>query len=371
MSAMAQPRPWQPTAEQWAQFQALTPEQQAAAMQGDPNQATDQGPYAWGGYGNAQPNSQVQYQPTGTAMTGGQPQQGGALTFQQANDPTYIRQQLTQAMTQKAQALGQPPPTPEQIDANMHYITQPDTYGDGQVRSGWSPYWADRFGTPGAEGASGADRGGASTLVPGGVPQGGGTSFGQMAGFSSQPVNGVASFNAPGLLAPYTKEFQPTNINTILNADAFKAAQANGMDELSRSAAARGTLLTGGFGKDLMKYSMGLSLGELNNQFNRDATTYGTNRDTFYGNQNNAFNKMNAFTNTGAGIAQNLGGYGSGYAQNAQVNANNQGGLITGQGDYDASTGLANASNTSNTVGNAAKNATEIDWAKIFGRPRV
>jgi len=100
-----------------------------------------------------------------------QPQQGGSLTFQQANDPTYIRQQLKAAMTKRAQASGQPPPTAADVEQNMHYITQPDTYRDGQVHSGWSPYWEDKFGTPGREGGSGADLGDSSTLVPGGGGQ--------------------------------------------------------------------------------------------------------------------------------------------------------------------------------------------------------
>lgn len=287
------------------------------------------------------------------------------LSFQQVNDPAYIREQLTAAMTRKAQALGQPPPTPEQVEQNMHYVTQPDVYGDGQTRSGWSPYWEDRFGTPGSEGASGADRGGASTLVPGGDAPAPGQTLGQMNGFSSNPVNGVASFNAPGLVAPYTQEFKPTDINTILQAPAFQAAQANGIDELGRSAAARGTLLTGGFGKDLMKYSMGLSLGELNNQFNRDATTYGTNRDTFWGNQNNAFSKLGQFANIGGNISGQLGGYGTGYANNAQQNANNAGDLVTNQGQANADTSLAKGANTGQTVGTAIQNAGDI-WSGLF-----
>ena len=243
-------------------------------------------------------------------------------------------------------------------------------WATGQPGRTMDDYWAARAGGMGAGGADAATAGqwaGGDAPAPGGGMTMGG-------GFSSQPVNGVASFNAPGLLAPYTKEFNPTNIQTILDAPAFQAAQANGMDELGRSAAASGTLLTGGFGKDLMKYSMGLSLGELNNQFNRDNSTFNTNRDTFYGNQNNAYNKLNGYTNTGAGIAQNVGGYGTAYANNSQVNANNQGTLLTNQGDSTAAAGMANAQNSNNTFGNIANgvwNAGQTpsggwDWRSIF-----
>ncbi len=303
----------------------------------------------------------------------GAPQQGGSLTFQQANDPTYVRQKATEALTRRAQAYGRPAPTEAEIQEAMNYALKPDVYSDGQTRSGWSEYWDNRFGIPGNEGAAAGDKGGDSTLIQGGQGQ----TLGQMGGFSPNAQNGVASFNAPGLLAPYTKEFQPTDINSILNAPAFQAAQANGIDELGRSAAARGTLLTGGFGKDLMKYSMGLGLGELNNQFNRDATTYGTNRDTFFGNQNNAFNKLSSFANTGANIANNLNQNSSGYAQNAQVNANNQGNLMSGQGDASAAAGLAGAQNTNQTLGGIAQSVFtggvgpdgKFSWGNLFKRP--
>ncbi len=303
----------------------------------------------------------------GTNPTAGpQPQQGGSLTFQQANDPTYVRQKATEALTRRAQAYGRPAPTEAEIQEAMNYALKPDVYSDGQTRSGWSEYWDNRFGIPGNEGAAAGDKGGASTLVQGGQGQ----TLGQMAGggFSPNAQNGVASFNAPGLLAPYTKEFQGTDINTILNAPAFQAAQANGIDELGRSAAARGTLLTGGFGKDLMKYSMGLGLGELNNQFNRDLSSYTTNRDTFQSNQNNAFNKLSSFANTGANIASNLGGYGSQYANNTQQNANNAGDILTGQGDATAQNDLAKGVNKGQTLGNLATNLGSVDWANMFKR---
>ncbi len=192
---------------------------------------------------------------------------------------------------------------------------------------------------------------------------------GQMGGgFSPNAQNGVASFNAPGLLAPYTKEFQPTDITTILNAPAYQAAQANGVDQIQRSAAGRGTLLTGGTLKDLAGYTQGLALGELNNQFNRDATTFGTNRDTFYGNQNNAFNKLSSFANTGANIASSLGQYGSSYANNAQQNANQSGDLLTGQGDATATNDINKGLNKGQTIGNLATNLGQVDWSKLFRR---
>jgi hypothetical protein len=185
-------------------------------------------------------------------------------------------------------------------------------------------------------------------------------------GYSPNAVNGVASFNAPGLAAPYTKEFQPTDINTILQAPAFQAAQANGIDQIQRGAAAKGTLLTGGTLKDLSQWDMGLGLGALNDQFNRDATTYGTNRDTFNSNKSNAFNVLNGFANTGLNGAQTLGQFGSSYANNSQDNANNAANLTTNQGANNANAAAAQGANTNNAITGGVKAASGTDWSGLF-----
>ncbi len=308
-------------------------------------------------------------QPYGSPMTLGgmvqQPQQGGGLPPWVTPDQAQFYNTLNQGWMQGHG--GQPIPQ-ERFQYLQGAYNDEAAQGANGSHVGDMGWWQNR---------ASIDRG-PDPGEPGYVPGQGGQTLGQMAGvgFSPNAQNGVASFNAPGLLAPYTKEFQGTDINTILNAPAFQADQANGIDELGRSAAAHGTLLTGGFGKDLMKYSMGLGLGELNNQFNRDLSTFGTNRDTFYGNQNNAFNKLSSFANTGANIANGLNQDSSGYAQNAQVNANNQGNLISGQGDASAAAGLANAQNTNQTLGGIAQsvftggNGTDgFSWSNVFKRP--
>ncbi len=217
----------------------------------------------------------------------------------------------------------------------------------------------DRGPDPGEPGYVPGSGGGYGGPAGGGMPQ----------GFSASPSGPNASFAAPGLLAPYKQEFKPTDINSILQSDAFKAAQANGIDEISRGAAGHGTFLTGQTLKDLSKWNQGLALGTLNDQFNRDATTFGTNRDTFWGNQNNAFNKLSNFTQQGLQGAGQLGSYGSQYANNSQQNANNQGGYLSGQGDETAKNGLINANNTNQTLGNLAESAGAIDWSRNF-KPR-
>lgn len=205
----------------------------------------------------------------------------------------------------------------------------------------------------------------------GGSTYGGGGAFQMPSGFSTNPSGPNAPFSAPGLLAPYNQTFTPTNINTILDSDAFKAAQANGVDQIQRSAAGRGTLLTGGTLKDLASWTNGLALGALNDQFNRDATTFGTNRDTFWGNENNAFNKLSNFSQLGLQGAGQLGGYGTTYGNTSQNNANQQSNLQTGQADANASNAIARANNTNATLGGLATDAGSIDWSKLFNRGKA
>lgn len=190
-------------------------------------------------------------------------------------------------------------------------------------------------------------------------------------GFSTGAQSGVAPFGAVGLAAPYTQEFKPTDINSILGSDAFQAAMKNGMEAIQRSAAAKGTLLTGGTLKDLASWTQGLGLGAINDQFNRDATTYDLNRGTFWGNQNNAFNKLAGFTSLGQSGAGTLGSFGSQYANNVQQNAANAGDLFTGQANANAATNLAKGANTSDAFTNIANTLRSTDWTKFFTNPKL
>lgn len=79
---------------------------------------------------------------------------------------------------------------------------------------------------------------------------------------------------------------------------------------LQRGAAARGTLLTGGFQKELQKNAAGLAAGDYGNQFDRELKTYTTNRDT---NAQNFGQSMDAYQGSLAGFGANTNaalGYG-------------------------------------------------------------
>jgi hypothetical protein len=142
-----------------------------------------------------------------------------------------------------------------------------------------------------------------------------------------------------------------------------------GTEALQRSSAARGTLLTGGAMKDLNAFAQNVASQEYGNEWNRQFQGAGFNRDTFWGNQSNAFNKLAGFTQIGQAGAGQLGGYGSGYADTTGRNAAASGGLDTGQANANAAAGLAqdqNAANTGTSVANAAM--AGIDWSRLFKR---
>ena len=145
-----------------------------------------------------------------------------------------------------------------------------------------------------------------STGAPGGMAD----------GYSLQGANGLASFSAPGLNAPYTQQFQaPTGTDD----PGFQFAMEQGQEGLERSAAARGTLLTGGTLKDLAKYTTGMALQGYGDAWNRSKNVYDTNRGTFWGNQDRAYSKLSGAAGIGADAA---GAYAANTGALAQQGAN-------------------------------------------------
>ena len=125
---------------------------------------------------------------------------------------------------------------------------------------------------------------------------------------TSAPAAPAAAASTEDLLAPYTKTFDyapftaPDSANES-NDPGFQERLATGEQALQRSAASKGTLLTGGTAKDLTQYGQDYASNEYANVYNRAANDYNTNRNnayqqylgdesTFYANQNNPFAKL-------------------------------------------------------------------------------
>lgn len=119
-----------------------------------------------------------------------------------------------------------------------------------------------------------------------------------------------------------------------------------GMDAINKSAAANGTLLTGGTLKALQERGQGLASQE-----------FGAEAD-----------RLARLTQLGQSGAQQLGNYGTGYSATnaglAEVGANNAIGLGNAQAGgtlAQVNAGNAAGSQIANTLG-------QVDWAKLFGR---
>ncbi len=110
---------------------------------------------------------------------------------------------------------------------------------------------------------------------------------------------------------------------------AYQFNLEQGQQALERSAAARGTLMSGGTLKDLTNYSQGAASNEYSNAYNR-----------FMNNQNTQFNRLSSLSSLGQNAAANVGNNGAAAAAsigntvtsgaNAQAAAQIAGGNIWG-----------------------------------------
>ena len=116
----------------------------------------------------------------------------------------------------------------------------------------------------------------------------------------------------------------------------FDFTMAEGQKAIERSAAAKGTLLTGGFQKALNRYS-------------QDYAQTGF---------NSAFNRLFQVSNLGLNAAQGAAGVGSTYSGNVGRNneayANSYGDLVTGQGNATAAGQIGSSNAWGGTIGDLA-----------------
>jgi len=142
--------------------------------------------------------------------------------------------------------------------------------------------------------ASGEGGRGAQWLVDdgrGGGGQSGGYGFGQAP--NPTPFN-YEQFKAPG--AFQYEGFKAPDQLTLENDPGYQARLKLGSDALERSAAAKGTLLTGGTLKDLNQFAQDYGSNEFQNVFNRSLQDYGTNRGNAFQNyQTNYQNALDAY----------------------------------------------------------------------------
>lgn len=143
--------------------------------------------------------------------------------------------------------------------------------------------------------------------------------------------SGSAGSPVPDLLAPWTEnftydDFKAPTMDDLKASPGFQASLDRASNTLQRSAAAKGSLLSGSTLQALSDQTADLSTQGYGNLFNQNAQTYQTNRgnafDTykdreasFYNNQNNAYAKLMGMAALNEQDVQSQRQTGLGYAQ--------------------------------------------------------
>jgi hypothetical protein len=203
------------------------------------------------------------------------------------------------------------------------------------------------------------------------------------------------------LLAPWTQAFTPpeaANLPDFVaptgiteeNDPGFQARMKLGSDALQHSAAARGTLLTGGTLKGLMQFGQDFASNEFGNVYNRALQDYGTKygkandtyaraageydtaRSNFYNNQDRPFDKLFSMSqldsqNMNAANANNLGWAGL-FAGTAQGGANAYNGYATDAAAAQAAGRVGSANAYNSLFGNLTNTGLGLYYANQMGR---
>lgn len=143
---------------------------------------------------------------------------------------------------------------------------------------------------------------------------------------------------------------QPFNAPTaeeFMNSPGIQAGLKLGAQALERSAASKGTLLTGGTLKDLSAFANDYASQKYNDVYGRAMGEYGMARDTFYKNQGNLFDRNFSLAQLGQNSASNTGMQG-------QASANAQSDLLTQQGNAQSAGTIGSTNAWMPTLGSLA-----------------
>jgi len=157
-------------------------------------------------------------------------------------------------------------------------------------------------------------------------------------------IGGQANGSGVGqgsLLTPYGQTFQAPTGLTQQNDPGYQERLQLGTDALQKSAAARGSVLTGGTAKALDSYAQDYASNEYGNVYNRALNTFDTNYNAYNTNQANQYNRLASLAGAGQATAANLAQQGQ-----SAANTNSNIDLTTGaqQGQDIQNAGAATAS---------------------------
>jgi len=274
-----------------------------------------------------------------------------------AVDPTNPNAQLAGAAPQggtdyKSQfmaIMGGLPATPENLASKEKEL---QAAGFRVVRSGDGT--AGKVAVPGGQifdVIQGAHAGGGGSWQWLGGDGGGGGGLGnfQVGSFTGGGQYPLASVMGSGLAAPWTTPFNAPDPNSVTNDKALQWQMGRGMDAIQRSAASKGTLLTGGVLKSLDTFGQGLASTYYGDVYNRALGEYKMAHDIFTGNQDSLYNKLFGVAGLGQNAAAQMGNNAGAYGQGASN-------TLLGQGNAAAAGTAAGGA----AFGNAVQNVGNI-----------
>ena len=171
--------------------------------------------------------------------------------------------------------------------------------------------------------------------------------------------NGQAGYGS--LLQGYGA-FQAPTLAQAENQPGYQFQLQQGLNALQNSAAARGTLLSGGTAAGIEQYGQEAAQQDYSNVYNQMLGTYQTNYNTFAQNQANEYNRLSGLTGVGQGAANVLAGAqqsAAGNVGNILTNESAQQGQTYGAiGNAQAAGTIGQANAYSGAIGNVANLAS-------------
>jgi hypothetical protein len=282
-----------------------------------------------------------------TVQTQPQPyQQGPGGTSAPQGDPKSIALQY-------AQSLG--PPSPENIQKTADYMKSLGY--DVKANPGSDGFFINGVGVDMVSNFKGGGQQNWQFLPD--SPVGGGSlgNMGDPSGFQTGTFTGggqypLASVMGTGLAQPWTTPFKAPDNLTEQNDPGFQARMKMGTDALERSAASKGTLLTGGLLKGLDRYAQDYASNEYANVYGRAKDQYSTAYNIFNNNHGNLFNRLGSLANIGENAAAGTGS------------------LYQDVGNSQAAGTVGSGNAWSNTIGGITNAVSKYPWGTL-GQPKT
>ncbi len=183
---------------------------------------------------------------------------------------------------------------------------------------------------------------------------------------------GATGVGAGSLTTPYSGTFTaPTDI-TEQNDPGYQARLKLGTDAIQKSAAARGSVVTGGTAKALGTYGQDYASNEYGNVYNRALTGFNTAYNQYNNDQANQYNRLAALSATGQTTATNLANQGQAASNNVtnnlQTTAQQQGQAFQNAGAATASGYVGGANAWNGAIGNTTNNLTNLAFLSQLGK---